>query len=153
MDRTSGPSLDASESSWSPWNLFGIAAADAAETSRRGLINWENDPSNPFAASPVFTARFSGSPEELALATTIVMISAGGYQVREVLGATELALPGGRKGLYDIYSVGPPNNPGPGRIANVRGTNIYYYSPYHYRPGPDVPNAWIKLTYPAPTRR
>lgn len=150
---TRAPLADGAESSWSPLSLFGISTANAAENSRRGLIHWETDPSNPFAASPAFTKRFSGSPEELALATTIVMINAGSLQVREVLGAMDLALPGGRKALFDIYSVGPPDNPGPGRIANVRGTNIYYYSPYHYRPGPDVPNTWIKITYPAPTRR
>ena len=119
---------------------------------RPGLIDWESDPSNPYAASPGFTARFSGTPEELALASTIVTIDAGAYPVREVRGANELELPGGRRTNYDVYSVGPPDNPGPGRIANVRGTNTYYYSPYHYRPGPDVPNTWIKVTYPAPRK-
>jgi hypothetical protein len=117
-----------------------------------GLISWEGDPADPYAASPSFIARFSGTPDEVALASTIVMIDAGARPVREIRGANELGLPGGRRTNYDVYSVGPPDNPGDGRIANIRGTATYYYSPYHYRSAADVPNTWIKLTYPAPRK-
>lgn len=77
------------------------------------------------------------------------MIASGSHPVRETGAANDptLRLPGGRKTLYDIYSVGPPESPGNQRIANVRGSNIYYYSPYHYKPGPGVPATWVKITY------
>jgi RHS repeat-associated protein len=115
----------------------------------KGLISWEPDPDNPFAATPAFTAAIANTAQEVDLAATIAMISVGAYPARETLAATDpkVSLPGNRKALYDIYSVGPPDNPGPQRIAHQAGSNIYYYSPYHYMPGPGVPNGWIKLTF------
>jgi hypothetical protein len=78
------------------------------------------------------------------------LIQAGTYQSREALTGQELQLPGGGSTLYEIYTVGPPDNPIPGsRIANVPGSNTFYFSPYHYNPGPGVPNAYVQLTlYP-----
>lgn len=95
----------------------------------------------------MFPAGVPGTPQELALATTVVMISSGSYPVREYLNATWLQLPGGNSTDYAIYSVGPPDNPGQERIATVPGSNVYYYSPYHYQPGPGAPNTWVQMTY------
>jgi hypothetical protein len=130
--------------------LLGISSAQAADNKPNGLIEWERDPNSPFAATPAFTKRFAGSPEEVAVLATILTIVAGGKPIREMLHGNEVQLPGGRKAIYNIYAVGPPGSPGPGRIAHIEGTNVFYYSPYHYLPGPDVPNAWIKITYRPP---
>jgi RHS repeat-associated protein len=108
--------------------------------------DFERDPDSPYYATPLFLARFQGSPEEVAVTATMVTIYAGSYPVREVLTGADLQLPGGGGALYDIYTVGPPETPIPdARIANVRGSNIFYYSPYHYRPGPGVPNAYVQF--------
>ena len=65
----------------------------------------------------------------------------------------ELNLPRGSGEMYGIYISGAPGvaireipDKGLGRIAHQEGTQIFYYSPYHYRPGPGVPNAWIRIT-------
>jgi len=81
---------------------------------------------------------------------TMVTIQAGSYPVREVLNGAYIQLPGGVIADYNIYTVGPPEDPIPGaRIANVPGSNNFYYSPYHYQPGPGVPNAYVQFTlYP-----
>jgi len=81
-------------------------------------------------------------------------INTGASPVYEQLFGNELNLPGGRGQLYDVYILGQwqnPLNPGltPGRIANVRGSNDYYFSPYHYKPGPGVPDVWVKVSFPA----
>ncbi|MET3109527.1 hypothetical protein AAKU58_004384, partial [Oxalobacteraceae bacterium GrIS 1.18] len=118
-----------------------------------GLITWQTDPEHPFAATPAFVSYISNTPQEVALASTIIMISNGNYPIREtgIASDSSLNLPGGNRTMYNIYSVGPPDNPGPERIANSPGSNIYYYSPYHYNPGPGVPNAWIQIIYgPSP---
>ena len=114
---------------------------------RRGLVEWWHDPQYTFSASPGFVAQFTGSPAEVALAATVVMASAGARPY-ETLKATDVGLPG-RKTLYDIYVVGEPvgGRLPPGRLANVRGSNEYFYSPYHYKPGPGVPDVWVKFTY------
>jgi hypothetical protein len=96
-------------------------------------------------ATSTFKATVEGTPKEVELETTMVMIRAGAYPLREVLGGDVLQLPGGHKVDYDVYSMGPPDEPGPERIANVPGSNTFYYSPYHYKPGPGVPNAWVQI--------
>jgi hypothetical protein len=110
------------------------------------LFDYEIEPGNPFAATAGFRAVYEGSPMEVRLATTIIMIQGGAYPAREVLSGDNLQLPGGRTVLYNIYSVGPPDAPGPERIAHVPGQLDFYYSPYHYKPVPVMaPNAWIKI--------
>lgn len=113
----------------------------------KGLWDWVTNPSNPYHATSTFRARFEGSPEEVAVTATMVMIQAGSYPIRETLTGAQLQLPGGGRALFDVYTVGVPESPIPGaRIANVSGSNVFYYSPYHYQPGPGVPNAWIQFT-------
>ena len=116
---------------------------------RSGDSFWDyaTDPDSPYHATPVFRAQFDGSPLEVAVTATMLMIQAGSYPVREALTGAELQLPGGGGALYNIYTVGPPDAPIPGqRIANISGSNVLFYSPYHYNPGPGVPNAYVQFT-------
>jgi hypothetical protein len=121
-----------------------------ANSSSKGFFDYVTDPDNPYYATPISRAGFDGTPLEVAVASTMLLIQAGTYQSREALTGQELQLPGGGSTLYEIYTVGPPDNPIPGsRIANVPGSNTFYFSPYHYNPGPGVPNAYVQLTlYP-----
>jgi hypothetical protein len=116
-----------------------------------GFWNYTTDPDNPYHASAPFRSQFDGSPLEVAVTSTMLMIQAGSYPIRESLTGGELQLPGGDGALYYIYTVGPPDSPLPGqRIANVPGSNVFYYSPYHYNPGPGVPNAYVQFTLVPP---
>ena len=81
------------------------------------------------------------------MTATMLMIQAGTYPIREALTGEELQLPGGGGALYNIYTVGPHDGPIPGqRIANVSGSNVFFYSPYRYNPSPGVPNAYVQFT-------
>lgn len=111
-----------------------------------GPIDWQDDPSNPYHMTPQFQSIMTPT-KEWDIAGKIVKISAGIEPVREQLLASDLGLPGGRKTFYDVYSMGPSSLPGAERIANIPGTPSFYYSPYHYRAGPGVPNAWIQIRY------
>lgn len=112
--------------------------------------DFERDPDSPYYATPAFLARFQGSPEEVAVTATMVTIQAGSYPLYKTLNGADIQLPGGASVYYDIYKVGLPEAPIPSaRIANAPGSNIFYYSPYHYKPGPGVPNAYVQFTlYP-----
>jgi RHS repeat-associated protein len=116
---------------------------------RTGLVRPIPDPGNPFSATPEFMASFTGSLQEQQVATQIIA-AANGAPAREVLFGSDpkIQLPGGGSALYYIYSVGPPDNPGAGRIANVPGSPNFYYSPNHYGPTPLVPNTWVQFRYP-----
>ncbi len=76
------------------------------------------------------------------------MIAAGDYPAYKTLAASDLGLPGNSNTFYSIYTVGDPSdNSGSERIASVPGSTVYYYSPYHYNPGPGAPNTWVQLFY------
>lgn len=112
-----------------------------------GPWDYERDPDSPYYATPFFLARFRGSPEEVAVTATMIAIKDGSYPVRETLTGAQLQLPGGANAFYDVYTVGLPEAPIPGaRIANVWGSNTFFYSPYHYLPGPGVPNSYVQFT-------
>ena len=137
----------------SPCANYGATSADQSQemanrgSSSNGFWNYTTDPDSPYAATAPFQAQFDGSPLEVAVTSTMLMIQAGSYPIRESLTGGELQLPGGDGALYYIYTVGPPDSPLPGqRIANVPGSNTFYYSPYHYNPGPGVPNAYVQFT-------
>jgi RHS repeat-associated protein len=124
--------------------------ADDRDSERRGLIQFETEPDNHFYANDMFLRNFVGSPEELAVSVTVIMISRSSEEIKpkEYLASDDkrMQLPGRRGDLYGVYSVGPPDNPGPGRIAHREGSPHFYYSPYHYNPSPGVPNTWIRIT-------
>jgi RHS repeat-associated protein len=126
-----------------------IQVQDGGGIGGNSLIRPMPDPTNPFAATPEFLTTFLGSPEANQVADTIIA-AANGAPAREVLSGADptLQLPGGGAAYYYIYSLGPPDNPGAGRIANVPGSPNYYYSPNHYMPTPLVPNTWVQLQYP-----
>lgn len=137
----------------SPCANYGATSADQSQemanrgSSSNGFWNYTTDPDSPYAATAPFQAQFDGSPLEVAVTSTMLMIQAGSYPIRESLTGGELQLPGGDGALYYIYTVGPPDSPLPGqRIANVPGSNTFYYSPYHYNPGPGVPNSYVQFT-------
>ncbi len=113
-----------------------------------GLTRIQVDPGNPFAATPEFLQSFLGSPEEQQVADTIKGASSGALPARETIFGDTLGLPGGSRMGYYIWSLGPTDDPGAGRIANVPGSLNYYYSPGHYFPTPTVPNAWVQFVYP-----
>lgn len=109
--------------------------------------DFEWDPESPYYATPQFLAGFRGSPIEVAVTATMIAIKAGSYPLYKTLTGAELQLPGGGGALYDVYTVGPPEDPFSGqRIANTWGSNTFYYSPYHYSPGPGVPNSYVQFT-------
>lgn len=108
-----------------------------------GSLDYGRDPDSPYYATPLFLAGFRGSPLEIAVTATLIEIRLGNYPTREVLNGAYLQLPGGASVDYNIYNVGPEDDV---RIANIPGSNIFYLSPYHYRPGPGVPNEYVEIT-------
>jgi hypothetical protein len=83
----------------------------------------------------------------------LLEIRSGAIKPYEILNATYIDLPGGKKTDYAVYTVGEIQNfkgretlPS-GRIAHVPGTNVFYYSPNHYKPTPELPNGWVKLRF------
>jgi RHS repeat-associated protein len=119
----------------------------AANRGSAGFWSYTTNPDNPYHATAPFRAQFDGSPLELAVTSTMLMIQLGSYPLRETLTGADLQLPGGAGAFYDVYTVGPPDAPLPGqRIVNVSGSNVFYYSPYHYNPGPGVPNGYVQFT-------
>jgi RHS repeat-associated protein len=116
-----------------------------------GFITWEEGDSEYALRkrSGIFPAAVPGSPQELALAATVVTVAEGAnYKIHRNLPATELGLPGKPGDFYEVYTVGGDNNTrAPERLARLPGSSTFYFSPYHYRPGPGAPNVWIELKY------
>jgi hypothetical protein len=110
-----------------------------------------------YAAPPEFAKQFRGSPEEAQVYQTIGGVVSGTLLPRETLSASQLQLPGVSSTVYDVYALGPADDPEPGRIANDPRTPYFYFSPYHYLPAPGplylgtlsvpLPNVWIRLQY------
>jgi hypothetical protein len=124
------------------------SAGQFLQMANRGSQLWTfiHDPEHPYWATPAFHAWFDQSPIETAVLSTMLMIQAGSYPIYESLTGAELQLPGGDGALYNYYTVGDPNNPIPGqRIANISGSNIFYYAPYHTNPGLGVPNGFVQF--------
>jgi hypothetical protein len=101
-------------------------------------------------ASPGFVAAFTGSPQERAVQTTIILLHAGTTQFDAKrltsLEAWRLGLPG--NGRYNRYPV-PGFNGNQGRLAVPESRNgSYFYGPYHGNPGPGVPTGWIEIHFP-----
>ena len=117
-----------------------------ANRGSRGFFTYSRNPDDVYHGTASFQTAFDGSPVEVAVTATMLMIQTGSYPLRETLTGADLQLPGGAGAFYDVYTVGPPDAPLPGqRIVNVPGSNVFYYSPYHYNPGPGVPNAYVQF--------
>jgi hypothetical protein len=54
--------------------------------------------------------------------------------------------PGKADTFYNVYA--PFGTSAPDRIVNIPGSPDYYYSPYHYRAGPGVPNSYLLIKSP-----
>jgi hypothetical protein len=82
----------------------------------------------PYAAPPEFAKQFLISPEEAQVYQTIGGVVSGTLLPGETLSASQLQLPGVSSTVYDVYALGPADDPGPGRIANDPRTP---YSTFH----------------------
>jgi hypothetical protein len=125
----------------------GVTAQDAAASR---MVLWEINPDSPYYATDAFRKWFDGSVTEFLVADAIAKAYVGDKELyNKTLRADVLQLPGGQTTFYDIYNVhGGPGMESLGRLAHNPASNVYYYSPYHYDPGPGVPNAWIAFHYP-----
>ena len=125
---------------------FGYLFNQAAGGAKKGeeQIKYDTVPDHPFVMTEEFRRTFAGSQQESDLIGTIAEIEAGTRKPREQLKPSDLQLPGKSGTFYEIFSVG--DGWGPERIARIPGSNVYFYSPYHYSPGPGAPNVWFLFT-------
>jgi hypothetical protein len=114
----------------------------------RELLKYREVPDHPYVMTPEFRAAFGGSQDEANFVATIAEIESGSRPSYEPLKARDLLLPGRSDTFYEVYTVIPADNDSPGesRIAHIPGSDTYYYSPYHYKPGPGAPNVWFLFT-------
>ena len=84
--------------------------------------------------------------QEYNLEIRLLEIYANVATVREQLAATDIGLPGRKNAFYNIYTIAE-GVVGVARIAHRPGSLSFYYSPYHYRPGPGAPDTWIEIFY------
>jgi hypothetical protein len=103
------------------------------------------DPDNPYRMTDEYRAQLAGSQEELNLIKAINEIESGDRQSYRTLYYSDVQLPkvSGSDTRYDMFYL--TDDIQQGRIAHIPDTDTYYYSPYHYSPGPGAPNVWFQF--------
>jgi RHS repeat-associated protein len=109
----------------------------------------------PYAATPEFIRKFTGSRESQEIALKIAFIEAGGNAASlpgyHGLRGPDIGLPSKtlkNVTVYDVVDIGEPtghHKRPAGRLAFRPDSDVYYYSPNHYNQTPGLPDKWLRL--------